>query len=685
MAGRGLLFFGSTIPCRLTSLHRRMNTSLFDDLLLIFGASVLLSGLFGRMRLAPILGYLLVGLALGPGALGLLTNVESIQGFAEFGIVFLLFSLGLEFSIPKMLALRRTVFGLGGFQVGSCQAAITGVAWLAGVSFTGSLVIGGALALSSTAIVTKDLLRNNEFNRHHGQLAFGVLLFQDLAALLFILLAPVLSDWTLGGNGPLLIATLLLRGSVLFALLLAVGHWVLPKLFDQVSKAGGEELLVLTALVVALFAGWVTHLFELPMSLGAFVAGVTLGESHYRHQIEADIRPFRDVLLGLFFVGVGALLELSVLFEYGPWLLLAALALLLLKAGLIAGLARLMQESARNAARLGSMLAQGGEFGFVLLALAGQRRFLDESQIAFVSGVIILSMLATPLSTRLGRMLAEIIRRRDAESAEPDAAGIASLRAQAAELDRPVLICGYGRVGQTVARFLRRFGIPFVALDSDPMRVREAAEAGEHVYVGDSRRLELLKAAGIDQARLVVISFSEDLRRSQTLATVRALRVEVPVLVRTSDDSRLQDYLDQGASEVVPESLEGALMLVSHVLAMLDVPISQIVRAINQVRRDRYQILQGFFQGEQTRLIDEEGRRLKVLHAIPLPETAAAAGCRLAELDLEEYGVTLSAVRRDDHSIQSPLPEFELQSGDIVILLGEPDHIEQAERRLLVG
>ncbi|QSA97112.1 monovalent cation:proton antiporter family protein [Methylococcus sp. EFPC2] len=661
-----------------------MNSSLFDDLLLIFGASVLISALFGRLRLAPILGYLLVGVAFGPGALGLLNNVADIHDFAEFGIVFLLFSLGLEFSIPKMLALRRTVFGLGGLQVAVCQSVIVALAWFAGVPFVGALVIGGALALSSTAIVSKELLRSKEFNRHHGQLAFGVLLFQDLAALLFILMAPVLHDASLG-DGPRLVGELLLRGILLFSALLALGHWVLPKLFELVAKAGGEELLVLAALVVALFAGWVTHLFELPMSLGAFVAGVTLGESHYRHQIEADIRPFRDVLLGLFFVGVGALLEFSVVVEFGPWLVLAALVLLTVKAGLLAGLALAMRENARNALRVGFMLAQGGEFGFVLLNLGGQQHLLDTTQVSFVSGVIILSMLATPVATSIGRRFAEILRKRDAASAPPDEASIASLEAQVAELDRPVLICGYGRVGQTVSRFLRRFGIPFVALDSDPMRVREAAEAGESVFIGDSRRPELLKAAGIEQARLVVISFSEEARRSRTLATVRTVRTDVPVLVRTSDDTYLQDYLDQGASEVVPESLEGALMLVSHVLAMLNVPIGQIVRAINQVRRERYQILQGYFQGEQTRLIDEEGRRLKVLHAIPLPENASAAGSRIVDLGLDEFGVTLSAVRRGHSSIQSPPPEYELMAGDIVILLGETEQIDQAESRLLAG
>jgi CPA2 family monovalent cation:H+ antiporter-2 len=660
-----------------------MNTSLFDDLLIIFGASVLVSGLFGRLGLAPLLGYLLVGLMCGPKVLGLLSNVEQIQGFAEFGIVFLLFTLGLEFSIPKMLALRKAVFGLGSLQVVSCHAVFTVLAWLLGLPLVGALLVGGALALSSTAIVSKELLRHNELNRHHGQLAFGVLLFQDMAAVLFILLSPILAGAATDGVSALLFG-LLARGALLFAALIAIGHWILPWLFEQASRAGGEELLVLAALVVALFAGWLTHLLGLPMSLGAFIAGITLGESRYRHQIEADIRPFRDVLLGLFFVGVGALLNAPILLAHGPALLLATVALLCIKAGLIALLARALGESAGNSVRVGGMLAQGGEFAFVLFNLAQHLDLLDSARLSFVAGMVIVSMLATPLSIRWGRGLADWLREHERTPNLPGA-NLDKLRADTELLTGHVLICGYGRVGQTVARFLRRFDIPFVALDSDPLRVREAAEAGENVFIGDSRRRDLLKAIGLERVRLVVISFSENAQRSRTLSAVRGIRRDVPILVRTSDDSELQSYLDQGASEVVPETLEGALMLVSHVLAMLDVPIGQIIRSIDKVRRERYQILHGFFQGEQTRLIDEEGRKVKILHAIPLPENAAAVGCTLADQRLDEFSVHLRAIQRDDLTEQAAPPEFEFRAGDIVILYGEPDHIEQAERRLLIG
>jgi len=661
-----------------------MNTSLFDDLLIIFGASVLVSGLFGRLGLAPLLGYLLVGLMCGPKVLGLLSNIEQIQGFAEFGIVFLLFTLGLEFSIPKMLALRKAVFGLGSLQVVACHAFFTIVGWLLGLPLVGALLVGGALALSSTAIVSKELLRHNELNRHHGQLAFGVLLFQDMAAVLFILLSPILAGAGTGDASALLFG-LLARGALLFAALIAIGHWILPWLFEQVSRAGGEELLVLAALVVALFAGWLTHLLGLPMSLGAFIAGITLGESRYRHQIEADIRPFRDVLLGLFFVGVGALLDAPILLAHGPALLLATLVLLCIKAALIALLARALGETAGNSVRVGGMLAQGGEFAFVLFNLAQHLDLLDSARLSFVSGMVIVSMLATPISIRCGHGLADWLREHERTPNLPGGANLDSLRTDTELLTGHVLICGYGRVGQTVARFLRRFDIPFVALDSDPLRVREAVEAGENVFIGDSRRRELLRAIGIERVRLVVISFSENAQRSRTLSAIRGVRHDVPILVRTSDDSELQSYLDQGASEVVPETLEGALMLVSHVLAMLGVPIGQIIRSIDKARRERYQILHGFFQGEQTRLIDEEGRKVKILHAIPLPENAAAVGCKLADLRLDELSVHLRAIQRDDLTEQAAPPEFEFRAGDTVILYGEPDHIEQAERRLLIG
>ncbi|WP_097459199.1 cation:proton antiporter domain-containing protein [Mangrovitalea sediminis] len=648
-----------------------------DLLLILLAAAVLISALFRRINVPPTLAYLCVGLLVHPAP----DQLSTIQILAEFGVVFLLFSLGLEFSLPRMLALRHTVFVVGGLQVLICGALIFAAAWLAGATAEQATVIGGALALSSTAVVSKELTTRHELNQAHGQTAIGILLFQDLAAVILLILVPALSD-TLHHDALLpVIGITLIKGAILFAVLLSLGKWVLPRLFDEVAKARSEELFVMTVLLTSLLAAALTHTFGLSMALGAFIAGMMLSETHYRHQVEADIRPFRDLLLGLFFVSVGMLIDVRTLATTWHWVLIFSSLLVLGKACAIVLLARWQGLERPAALRAGLYLAQGGEFAFALFALAGQRNLLSPSWQAVLVTTVVISIAMTPVL--IGFVTPWLLRRlsdHDTLKAERDTG---DLHQASENLRDHVVICGFGRVGQTVARFLRREGIPFLAVDVDPVRVQEASAAGEPVFFGDGTRASILRALGLQRAKLLVISHAETDRAARIITLTREQGLKTPILVRTRDDSELALLQKLGATEVIPETLEASLTLVSHVLMLMGVSAERVFRDISETRRDRYSILHGYYHGLQSRLTDAHGRPLELLHPVRLPTEAWACGKTVADLTL---GTPIYAIRREDGSL-APLitEESQLNAGDTVVLQGPHDAVEKAERRLLAG
>ncbi|MFZ5493221.1 MAG: cation:proton antiporter [Pseudomonadota bacterium] len=654
----------------------------FNELVIILTASALVLGLFYRLRLPPTLGYLTTGALIGPGALGLIGNQEAVQVVAEFGVVFLLFSLGLEFSLSRLVAMRRLVFGLGGGQVLICTLVFVVVGVGLGMKADLALLMAAVLALSSTAVVTRELASTGELYARHGQLGVAVLLFQDLAAVLFLILIPAMAN---AGDGlPLMLVITVVKGLVLFAALIGIGKWVLPRLFMEVAKTHSEELFVLAALLVAILAALLTNQFGLSLTLGAFIAGMMLGESHFRHRIEVEIRPFRDVLLGIFFVSVGMLLVPAQLLPRWATVVGLTAGLLLFKTALVALLGQRLGEDRVTALRAGLLLAQGGEFGFALLAVAGTYRLVEPAQASVVAASIVLSMALTPLIVRYnGRIATFLLRHRHSPpAAQPD---LVQLSGATAELSGHVVICGYGRVGQAVGRILTREGVAFVAVDEDPVRVQEALLGGERVFYGDARRAALLHALGIARARLVVVSFTD---HRQALAIVRAVRErapDLPILVRTTDD-RYRDVLKQaGVTAIVPETFEASLTLASHVLALLDFPVERVQQSVQGVREERYGVLRGYFHGRRSRIEDTEGQALEVRHAVRLPDNARAVGMRLDEVELARTGAEVRAVRRDSSGEMPPRGDLCLEAGDVVVLFGTAAQVENAERRLLGG
>ncbi|WP_085744954.1 monovalent cation:proton antiporter-2 (CPA2) family protein [Pseudomonas sp. R45(2017)] len=564
---------------------------MFANLLIILASSLVMIALFRRLRLPPVLGYLCVGLMVGPKAFDWINESEHLPDLAELGVVFLLFSLGLEFSLSKMIALRQVVFRLGSQQVLITTFLLGGVLMLLGMPATPALLLGAGLSLSSTAIVTKELGSLGEIFSSHGQNAVGVLLFQDVVAVLLLTLVPVFAGssdqawyWTL----PL---TLLKTVLLFFGLLLA-SRWLLPRLFQEVAASRSAELFVLLALVIVLLTAWLTHLLGLSPALGAFLAGMLLGESHYRHQIEADIRPFRDILLGLFFVSIGMLIDLQLFASHSLLIIGMTLGLLVIKGLVVALLVKWRGSDSETAWRSGLALAQGGEFCFALMAQMQQSRLLPAEIGALLLAATFCSMLLTPLLLRAAPRIAAALHRKPNQEAQ-----IEEISALNAGFDGHVVICGYGRVGQSIGRFMRNAGQSYVALDNDPVRIQEAATAERDVHYGDSTRGDLLTAVGLLRARLLVIAVDQADVALRVLKEARRLNPTVPILVRTRDDSQSAELKAAGASEVVPELLESSLMLGSHALILLGFPAHRVQEKVDQVRIDRYRLLHGFYPG----------------------------------------------------------------------------------------
>ena len=568
---------------------------MFANLLIILASSLVVIALFRRLKLPPVLGYLCVGLLVGPTALDWINDSPNLPDLAELGVVFLLFSLGLEFSLPKMLKLRRVVFGLGSLQVLGCGAALGGLLYAFGMSANGAFLLGAGLALSSTAIVSKELTSLGEIFSRHGQNAIGVLLFQDVVAVLLLTLVPVFSGtsdqawyWAL----PITLG----KTVILFFGLLFASRFLLPRLFHEVAASHSAELFVLLALVIVLLTAWLTHLLGLSPALGAFLAGMLLGESHYRHQIEADIRPFRDILLGLFFVSIGMLIDLQLFVHDGFLILGLTLALMLIKGAIVALLVKLRGSDGETAWRSGLALAQGGEFCFALMAQMQLNSLIPPEMAGYLLAATFCSMVLTPLLLRAAPKIAASLHRQSYEEAE-----LEEITAQNAELHGHVVMCGYGRVGQSIGRFLRHENKEFVALDYDPDRIQEAAKEENNVHYGDARRGDLLRAVGLDRARLLVIAVDNTEVAMRVLEEARLITIEVPILVRTRDDSQLAELKAAGATEVVPELLESSLMLASHALIMLGLPDKLVQRRVDEVRHDRYHLLEGCFETEDPR------------------------------------------------------------------------------------
>jgi CPA2 family monovalent cation:H+ antiporter-2 len=621
-------------------------------------------------------------MAIGPYGMAWIPDSESTRALAEFGVVFLMFTLGLEFSLAKLLSMRREVLGLGSAQVIITTTVVGSIAWLMEFSVPSSIIIGGIFALSSTAIVIKQLEEQLELNSRHGRLAIGILLFQDIAVIPFLILIPALNG-TLDNNVALEMTYAFVKGIIVVILMFALGHYALRPLFHEIVKVHSSELFTLAVLLFVVTAAWVTHTAGLSLALGAFLAGMMLGETQFRHQVEADIRPFRDVLLGLFFVTIGMMLNVLTLPEIWPWVLLTVAGVAVLKIVLIMLMSMGAGAEMGVAMRTGITLAPGGEFGFALISLAVAANVLntDSSQIVLAS--IVLSMMIGPTLIRYNGTIAKKLCAGSYRQSRLQVQQ--NIEASTEKLHEHVIILGYGRIGQNIARFLKAENIPYVALDLDPVGVNEAREAGDSVLYGDSSHSNILEAAGIRRARVLVISFDDTRATRKILPQVKRLRPDLPVLVRTRDDTHLEEFQRLGAKEIIPETLEASLTLASHLLLLLDVPAYKISQHVQKVRDSRYAMLRQFFHGRNIADVDEPNRVRESLHSVLLNGTSYAIGKTLQEINLGKCAVTVTAIRHVDGTIVEPKLDEPFSSGDVLVLFGTPENLEKAEDRLLMG
>jgi CPA2 family monovalent cation:H+ antiporter-2 len=656
--------------------------SVLELTLLLLGASVLAVAALRALNLPPVFGYLLVGIAVGPHAMALTPSGSATYQLAEFGIVFLMFSIGIEFSLPRLRSMRAVVFGVGLPQVLITLAAPLLLAALfgerIGIGTAGAFALGAALAMSSTAIVLKLLAERLELDSDHGRLVVGVLLFQDLAVVPLLVILPALANPHGELAWPLALAAL--KASVLLALLLAGGQWLLRRWLTAVARLRSNELFMLNLLLITLGLAWLTSLAGLSMALGSFIAGMLISETEFRHQVEEDIKPFRDVLLGLFFVTIGMLLDLRVLATQLPWVLVALIVPVGLKFALVALLVRRRVAAAGTAIKVAVPLATAGEFAFVILNQAGQLQLVPTKWMQIVLAAMVLSMLATPLLIQYSNRIA--LRLAGSEWMQ-QALQLHRIAARSIANEQHVVICGFGRSGQHLAQMLEQEGIGYVALDLDPDRVREAAAAGSSVVYGDAARRETLAAVGVSRAAALVVSYNNVQSALRVIHFAHELRPHLPVIVRTQDDSDLDRLLRAGATEVVPEVFEGSLMLGSHALVLLGVPLARVVRYVRDARDTRYRLLRGYFHGaDDLQDAIDETQHVR-LHSVPIEAGSAAVGRGLGSLDLGATGAEVRAVRRRGIRGDDPSNELVLECGDVVVLRGTAQALELAEARLL--
>ncbi|MBT0962687.1 monovalent cation:proton antiporter family protein [Denitromonas iodatirespirans] len=647
--------------------------------LLLLAAAVLVVGVFRSINLPPVLGYLLVGAALGPHALNLMEDADGARHLAEFGVVFLMFSIGLEFSLPRLVAMKRIVFGLGAAQVAGSIALATLLGWAFGIGLLASFALGSILTMSSTAILSKLLTDRMELESRHGREVIGVLLFQDIAVVPLLILIPALSQ-----PGEALVATLsvaALKAAAMLALVLVFGQRLMRAWFTLVARRRSGELFMLNVLLITLGLAWLSELVGLSLALGAFLAGMLISETEYRYQVEEDIKPFRDVLLGLFFVTVGMFLDVGEILVHLPLVLGMVVALLLLKLAVAAGASRAFGASPGTAMRTGLWLCAGGEFGFVLISQIDGLALFSPVLLQVTVAALVLSMLVAPLIVQVSDKL---VMRFVASEWLMRSMELTRVAAQSLNTTGHIVICGYGRSGQHLARFFEQEGVAYVALDLDPERVREAGAAGDTVVYGDAARHETLQAAGVMRASAVVVSFSGVDAALRVIHHVQAIRPGLPVVARAVDEAEMAKLSDAGAAEVVTEAFEGSIMLASHALALIGVPINRVLRRIREIRSQRYALMQGLFHGADDAFDGPESQQMR-LHSVAIPPGAGSVGRTIGELDLAVLNVTVSAVRRRNIRGLSPGPETEIQAGDVVVLLGVPGNLELAEQRLMRG
>lgn len=660
-------------------ITKNMHISLGSIVVILFVA-VLSVILCRRLHIPPMLGYLLVGFVTGPGLLHLVNQSSGTEFIGEIGITFLMFSIGLEFSLSKLLAMRKLVFGLGSLQVLGSLLLMWLIFICLGINIIWAFTLASALTMSSTAIVSRIMAEKNELNQHYGHMVMGVLLMQDIAVVPLMILFPAMASTS--EQVWLNIALALVKMFCTLLLLLVVGSKIMPKWFRLIARFKSSELFMINVLLVTLGVAYLTQLAGLSLALGAFVAGMLISETQYRFQVEDDIRPFRDILLGFFFITIGMKLDLQILASGWHTILILLSMLILLKAIVIFICSRYyLKENDSDSFKTAFYLAQGGEFGFVMLAVCGAIKLISPSLEQAGIAAILLSMILAPFLMELADLL---IRKLTHRSWEEQSVDLQTILVETMNKTDHVLIIGFGRCGQGVARVLQQENTPFYALDLDAERVATAKSAGEPVTFGDAKRNEVLQAAGLKRAQMVLITIHNMDESKHILNNIITQTPTMPVIVRVTEDRFITEFIGMGADSVVSDEKESSLLLAGQALLGSGKSFEDVFRIMGRVRQNHYQALEGMFAGSDDNIKEQEPLHYYRYAFTLLPE-AYLIGKTIHDLPLEKLNIKLLSVRRNGHQFREFDNQFQFKKQDTLVLLGHRDKIILFENWSLQG
>ena len=659
--------------------------------LILLLCSVVFLVICRRLCLPPIIGYLSVGILVGPGGLGWIPSIESMHFLAEFGIVFLMFTLGLEFSVSQLMTSKKALIGIGGLQVLLCSAALSWLVYLFGISLRQACIIGTSLSLSSTAVVLKQLQEQKEHQTSHGKLSIKILLFQDIAAILLLIIIPALNhkqDFLLH-----IFLITFLKGAGVFIGMVIIGSRIIRPLFHEVVKARSTELFMIATLLVTLSAAATTYYFELSMPLGAFLAGLMLGETEFRQQIEIDIRPFKEVLLGLFFIIVGSYLDLKGLPDIWAPVLFILTILIISKTIIVILIVKALSNlTLESALKTGIILAQGGEFGFIALTEAINHKIIGSEQKPIIFAAVVISIMLAPLFIRFNNVITKLFIKLNSNAPTTPYHPIAALIDHTDKLHDHVIICGFGRVGQILAKFLEQEKINWLALDLDPTLLHKSSLAGEQVFYGNASDPEVLLAAGIARAKMVVLSFADEVVNLNIVKYLRGLHLNFQIFVRTKDDTTIKAFEEAGATEIVPEILEGSIMLASHLLFALGVPTTKIINKVIKTHSSRYEMLSHLYKGnEEINVLEVEAHARRSLQTIIVTEGAVAVNQSMAQVFPEHTssnntaGYSFKYLIRNGKRYENLVPDTILSEHDVLVVFATPEEKVILEEKLVSG
>ncbi len=650
-----------------------MEIPLLNDIVVIFGLAIAVLFICHRLRVPTVVGFLLTGMFVGPYGFGLVKAVHEVEVFAEIGIVFLLFTIGIEFSLERLLQIRKSVLMGGSLQVLLTFLATLFIARQFGQVPGEAIFIGFLVSLSSTAIVLKLLQERAEVDSPHGRTTLGILIFQDIIIVPMILVTPLLVGAT--GNLSESVLILLAKGIGIILLVMVSAKWIVPKVLYQIARTRNQEIFLLSVIVICLGVAWLTSKTGLSLALGAFLAGLIISESEYSHQALGNILPFRDVFTSFFFVSIGMLLDVGFLFRQPGTIVLITLGVLVLKSIIACFVTVLLGFPFRTSILVGLALGQVGEFSFILSRTGVEHGLLAGDNYQMFLAFSVLSMAATPFIITLAPRAADIILRLPLPKRLISGFYPVSETKVKGKKDHLIII-GFGVNGRNVARAARLSGIPYAVIEMNPETVRSEQAQGEPIYYGDSTQEVVLQQANVKDARIVVVAINDPTATRRITEIIRRLNPKVYLLVRTRYFQEVKPLYELGADEVIPEEFETSVEIFTRVLAKYLIPRDEIEALVAEIRSDGYEMFRSLskesssFSDLSLQLPDVEISTLRVVERSPL------IGKSLAEIELrKKYGVTVLAIRRNSQILSNPNVNIPFCADDVLFVLGQPDRV----------